>query len=365
MPKQSICLFKKEIINTGGDRVALLLAKELSAYYNVHLVTINEATSSIFQFDPCYKTYHLCNGAPRMRYAAIQGTRNFRKYIKKHNIKLIMNIGMSSVMFSVLSAAFQDVHIISCEHTNLVNPHVTKAHRIQQKLAAKHSDYIVTLTEKDILNYKNTFQCKAKLQYIYNPIDPNLVKLKCTYDSSSQKLVTVGRLTAMKGYDLLLKVAAKILPQHPQWQWHIYGKGEQENWLREQINTLNLSNQIRLMGIRNDIYQVYPQYGLYISTSYNEGLPMTILEAKCAKLPVVSFDCMTGPSEMILDGINGYLIKDFDVDAMCERITYLMDHPEVRQQFSDHAKDDMEKFDRHRIIAQWVKLIDSLLENNE
>ena len=95
-------------------------------------------------------------------------------------------------------------------------------------------------------------------------------------------------------------------------------------------------------------------------TSRYEGLPMVLLEAKVKKLPLVSFDIDSGPSDIIEDGVSGYLVPPFDTDAMAERICELIEHPELRQKFSDHAWDNIDKFRKEAVVQKWVELIDGL-----
>ena len=96
-------------------------------------------------------------------------------------------------------------------------------------------------------------------------------------------------------------------------------------------------------------------------TSYHEGLPLVLLEAKQYGLPIVSFACPTGPSEIVSDGRNGYLVAPYDVALMVNRIQTLIDDTDLRQSMSEQSMDDTEKFDKARILAQWQGLIHELL----
>lgn len=86
---------------------------------------------------------------------------------------------------------------------------------------------------------------------------------------------------------------------------------------------------------------------------------MVLLEAKSFGLPLVSFDIMTGPRDIIEDGVNGYLIQPYDMDKMAEKIIALIDSLALRQLFSVHSQDDMERFSWQNIRAAW----DSVLYN--
>ena len=96
-------------------------------------------------------------------------------------------------------------------------------------------------------------------------------------------------------------------------------------------------------------------------TSRFEGLPMTLLETKPYKLPIVSFKCKTGPAEVVEDGVNGYLIEDGDINAMAKAIEELIKNQKRRREFSKNALKNAEKFDYNNIIKSWHKLLDLIV----
>ena len=87
---------------------------------------------------------------------------------------------------------------------------------------------------------------------------------------------------------------------------------------------------------------------------------MVLLEAKSYRLPLVSFDIMTGPREIIQDGVNGYLIPPGGVDVMAEKLSMLMESEELRTSFSAASKIGMENFEWKRVLGQWETLVESL-----
>lgn len=120
--------------------------------------------------------------------------------------------------------------------------------------------------------------------------------------------MTVSRIDFVKGFEYLIEVSKLVFARYPDWQWHIYGDGEIEykNKIIDLIQQNNLQKHIILQGNRSDIYDLYQNYSFYVMTSRYEGLPMVLLEAKAKKLPIVSFDINSGPSDIIRDGIDGF-----------------------------------------------------------
>lgn len=280
-----------------------------------------------------------------------------------------MVIGRNSILESAIAALGTSTKVIFCEHVPIGmlsydNFKMKFINYIVQKFINNLAYKIVLLTQKDRDNFYINKQHikKKKLINIYNFIDKKLIKKLKRYCVENKKILTVGRIDYQKGYEYLIEVAKLVFAKHPDWQWHIYGDGETEykNKIINLIKQNNLQNNIVLQGNHSDIYDLYQNYSFYVMTSRYEGLPMVLLEAKAKKLPIVSFDINSGPSDIVRDGIDGYLIKPFDCNAMADRICELIEKPELRQKFSDNAHGNIYKFSKEEIIKQWCDLIENI-----
>ena len=113
------------------------------------------------------------------------------------------------------------------QHSNLKNLNDNSSKRKCQFLITKFSNKIITLTEKDKINYIRKFNLSEnRVDYIYNFIDDMLLNLKGGYNINSKKIITVGRFDKVKGYDRLSRKLPKSLEENKDWKWHIYGDGE-------------------------------------------------------------------------------------------------------------------------------------------
>ena len=166
---------------------------------------------------------------------------------------------------------------------------------------------------------------------------------------------------------MLVDIADIVLKNHPDWQWDIYGNGETFEGITEKIKEHNLENKLNLMGLVNDIYDRYKDYAIFVLPSYREGLPLVLLEAKANHLPIVSFDCITGPREIVTNGIDGFLVDCYNIEEMAENISALIENDKFRKQISDNSSNNLDKFDKQRILEQWIDLIEYILngEPNE
>ena len=118
--------------------------------------------------------------------------------------------------------------------------------------------------------------------------------------------------------------------------------------------------QVQFKGNVKGKDNIYPDHAIYVMTSRYEGLPLVLLEAKQYGLPIVSFNCPTGPAEIVLDGENGYLIENFDINQMSQKIIELIEKNELRLGFSQNAMLDTDKFNKKKITKQWIELIEKM-----
>jgi len=188
----------------------------------------------------------------------------------------------------------------------------------------KNFDVIIAQSQdmkKDLeLNYPLT---SSKIKLINNPIDVKKVqKLGAEpIDSNIEKgifsLVSVGTLRTKKRHDLLLK-AFSLLPQN--YMLIIVGSGAEEQNLKALSEELNISSRVCFEGHKTNPYPYMKRADLSILTSEHEGFPNVLLEANSLGTPVVAFACLGGVTEIIEEGINGFLVKNGDVDALAKTI---------------------------------------------
>lgn len=260
---------------------------------------------------------------------------------------------------------FTKAKYVFCDHGALMNEWEKKditAFRFWDGLI---SHKIVTLTEQTRQDYIKRFKTNPKkIRSIYNWIPEEVLKARRPYDSTSKKIITVGRFSEEKGHDMLVEAAKLVLPKYPDWQWDLYGTGDTLDEIRKKIEEYGLGKQLILKGNVKDVYQVYGDYAFLVLPSYREGLPLVLLEAKALGLPMISFDITTGPNEIIKDGKDGYLIPPYDIQKMAERIEKFITDEAQRVSFSKNTEDGIEKFEKKQIYDQWVQLIEELTGEN-
>ena len=346
----------------GGEKVAINLASELSQKYEVHLVSMFSNAEVFFPLNNSFRFVNLSSKKLSMSKNFLEAVKKLRTYIIEHDLDIVLGIGISMNCIGIASTLGMEVKFVSCDHTNSIVDLDTRVKRIQRYVASRFADKIITLTTSDRDNYIKKYKLNPlKIDYIYNWVDPLVVdKL---FDRNSKKLVTVGRFDKQKGNDLLSKVAIQVLLKNPDWEWDIYGSGNEQikQDLITELYKGGVLSRVHFKGNVKGTENIYPGHAIYVMTSRYEGLPLVLLEAKQYGLPIVSFKCPTGPSEIVLDEENGYLVDNYDVDYMSRKISDLIENENLRLKFSDESMKDTDKFSKKKIIKQWEDLIEEMI----
>ena len=361
----NIAFFSGDITRNGGtERVTTLIANELqkNEKYNISIISLTERNDDIyFNLDKSIPHYKLYDKVVSGLFHFMGYTKRLKNIIRENNIDLLIDIDGIIDMYSVPIRKKTGVKIISWEHFNVYHHPNPWLRKVVRKYAVPRVDAIVTLTEEDKGYYEKEFNIKCPIQSIYNPV---IWKQEThEYDINSKILLSAGRLTNQKGFDISIEVAKNVMTKNPDWKWIILGEGEDRQLLEKKIQEYGLVEQVLLPGNKNNIEDYYMKSSMFVMTSRYEGLPMTLLETKPYKLPIVSFKCKTGPSELVRDGINGYLIKENDIEGMSTKINELINDSNKRIDFSENALLDTEKFKLDSIIKQWETLIDKIVND--
>ena len=140
----------------------------------------------------------------------------------------------------------------------------------------------------------------------------------------------------------------------------IWGDGHQKESLLQQINAAHLSEVVELKGYTYDVVSHFANSSIFVLSSNFEGFSMVILEAMSCGLPVVSSDCKYGPSEIISDEVDGFLVPVGDEKKMSERINQLIEDTLLRKKMAEAALLKSQQFEVDAIIQQWMSLFRSL-----
>ncbi|MGH8125315.1 MAG: glycosyltransferase family 4 protein [Rhodanobacteraceae bacterium] len=174
---------------------------------------------------------------------------------------------------------------------------------------------------------------------------------------SSRTLLAVGRLVPKKGFDLLIDAFARIADRHPDWKLVILGEGRLRGILTQAIAAHRLADRIALPGFDKFIREAMRRADLFVLSSRGEGFPNVLLEAMSEGMACVSFDCETGPRELITHGENGWLVPAQDTRALAAALDTLMRDDALRARLGAKAREAGTAYSIPEIIGQWNALL--------
>ena len=258
----------------------------------------------------------------------------FRKHIRRLNPDVTIQLRAVGAFLTLFSGwdgpTIMEMHSVR----------QAQNHRWLYPLVEKRLDAIVCLTNGDARNYPHARRVEVIPNF--SSLAPHPSPLIPHPDYASRHVVWVGRDCPEKNIPRLRRIWAEVENTHPDW-------------------TLDIHHDTP------DIVGAYAKGSILVLTSKAEGFSMTILEAQQMGLPVVSFDCPYGPSDIVKDGETGYLVPlTIDGDEQkadrlfVEKLTYLMDHQDVRQEMGAAARRASQRFNKERIMNQWLKLFAEL-----
>lgn len=217
---------------------------------------------------------------------------------------------------------------------------------------------VVALTEGDASAWR---EINPRVSVIPNFVHLNGTGSYCDYQAKS--VIFVGRFSTQKGIPDLLRVWEIVHSRHADWQLHIYGGyGGKENLLMPMIERMDA--HVVVHEPTPDIFTCYLKSSILLLTSLFEAFGLVLPEAMSCGLPVVAFDCPYGPADIITDGVDGFLVKDRDIETFASRVCQLMEDPDLRQKMGQAGVLSSKRFSPDLIMPKWEKLFNDVVYNN-
>ena len=170
-----------------------------------------------------------------------------------------------------------------------------------------------------------------------------------------QQILCVGSLGHNKGQDLLIEAWARIAARHPDWSVQVYGKGDPSSWIALAA-ARGVAGQIEFHPPVADIAARYREASLFVLPSRSEGFGMVLLEAMSCGTPCISFDCPSGPGDILTDGVDGILVAPEDTTALATAIDELISNQDRREAIGRQARVSSGKYSIDLVATRWHQL---------
>jgi len=357
MERKRLCLIIPSLQAGGMERVM----SELAVYFSgrkeleVHLVLYGRSPELFYRLPDGIITHEpesVFNNRQRI-YSTIRRLIFLRRTVLEIHPHSVLSFGeyWNSFVLLALTGLNFPVYISDrCSPAKIYSPF----HKFLRRWLYPKSRGVIAQTEVAMIMYKKQFS-HDNIVVIGNPI-----RLSASREGHRQKIVlTVGRLIDSKHHDKVIELFCRI--NNPDWRLLIVGgdalKQDNHKKLMALVRALNAESSVEITGYRSNIDDIYQQSSIFVLASDSEGFPNVIGEAMTSGLPVIAFDCVAGPSEMITDGDDGYLIPVGNYDEFSRRLKTLMEDDLLRQSMGLKAKESIRKFDVDRIGSEYYNLL--------
>ena len=366
--KRTVGFFLSSLQDMGGAvRVAVSLANRFCNNYHVVIIERGTHASLAFPLDERITVISLECTAQRFRQQAVQVRRPLTHALKENNVDILLGICAEESAMAIVPCRAAKTKLVFCDHGALINQLNDKTTTLLRRVCALTCNKTVVLTHQSAQDYQRLFHISArKIEVIPNWVSNELLLGTPLCAVQEKRILWAGRLDHEKGIDHLFEIARRVMPTHPDWVWDVWGAAvldETSNFdLQGKLEEAGLAQQVCLRGRYEHTQEVFPCYSIATLTSYREGLPVFLLEAMAYGLPLLSFDVDTGPRDLIMPGVNGFLVQPFDYDRYAACLGKLMSSEQLRKDFSASAKQEVQRFGEDAIYPAWAALIRDLCD---
>jgi glycosyltransferase involved in cell wall biosynthesis len=357
----------------GAERVMSVMASHWARKgETVSLVTLDATSSDAYPLGPQVHRVHL--DASRQSGNFLEAlANNFRRVrqlrgaLRTIRPDIVICFMETTNVLTILATRGLGFKVVVMEHTN---PEVHEAGRFwsaMRWLTYRFADRVGVLTERSrpwaerLADPAAVFVMPNAIK-VEVPADAEAVDLRAWVGLPSQArvVVSMGRLAPEKGFDLLIQAFAQLANTQPEFHLVIMGEGPDRSALEQAREASGMLGRIHLPGRVSNPTPYLRQCDLFVMSSRYEGFPMALCEAMACGLPVISFDCPTGPGEIIRDRVDGILVPSGDFSGLIEALRELMNDPTLRQELGARGPEVLERFSEEKIMGKWERLLSEL-----
>lgn len=359
--KTKICLVGDALSGGGAERVHAFLSDYfVSKGIEVHNVIVQDMVS--YHFSGSLLNLGLLKDKKNGISNKLKRFRVLRNYIKEHKFDYIIDFRMRRKYIQDLLISrfvFTVPTVYTIHHYNIHWYLPTKPWLTRLIYGSAYGVVSITFTIKELIEKVHKL---TNVVNIYNPINIDYINSRIKESSlhiDYQYILGAGRMEAgnIKQFDKLIQAyAASVLPEN-NIKLVLLGEGDYKSHLEKLSVDIGLADKIIFKGFEENPYVYMHNAMLSALTSKNEGLPMVILESLACGTPVVSFDCFSGPSEIIEDKVNGLLIEDQNVDKFTEGLNLLFQDKDLYAKCKSNSRESIERFGIENIGRQWMELL--------
>ncbi len=355
----------------GAERILSIMANYWAEKgYAISFITLDSRDNDFYILNPDIQRYAL---------ALLRGSNTPWGILRKHTLRLFWMRNAIKESRPDVVICFMDrmnvatllatrdlkIPIIISERTEPRRQKIGPLWSLLRRLTYSSAQALVIQTES-VKKWAANFCAANRLFVIPNPIS---VQDKSTipdpdFDLPKQFIVSMGRMDKYKGFDLLIKAFSEV-NKNGNWELILIGEGKERPNLRQLSEQLGISSIVHMPGRIKYPDSILSHAKIYVLSSLYEGFPNALLEAMRAGVAVISFDCPSGPAEIIRHGIDGILVPAQDSEALAQSMAKLMQDKNLRQSLACRAAEVTDRFSLEKIMRQWEDVIETVISEQQ
>jgi GalNAc-alpha-(1->4)-GalNAc-alpha-(1->3)-diNAcBac-PP-undecaprenol alpha-1,4-N-acetyl-D-galactosaminyltransferase len=357
MKSKNLCFAIHSLQAGGMERVMSELLNYFSSKkeYKVHLILYGAKRDIFYDISKEIKVYKPESefDTSKRTLSTIKTILFLRKTIKKINPDAVLSFGEMWNNMVLLSLLGTKIPVFVSDRAQ-PDKSIGKLHDNLRKKLYPNAKGVIAQTQKALEIFKKIYK-HNNFKIIGNPIR----QIQPRDLARENNILMVGRFIESKQQDVLIEIFSKL--NAPDWKLVLVGydhlnQKNQKKW-EELAKKMNVSDRVIFTGKQEDVEHYYLTSKIFAFSSVSEGFPNVIGEAMSSELPVVAFDCIAGPSDLVLNDYNGFLIPLNNKDLFRDKLQYLIDNPESVSTMGKNSKKFITKYDLNAICSEFEKFI--------
>ncbi len=350
----------------GAERIASIMANHwVEGGREVSIITLAEpGTSSAYPLNKAVEVQNIgLTSASDTLLDKLFG--NFKRILGMrkalHGIApdVVISFMDTTNVLTLLASQGLDIPVIVTEHCHPVQFPIGKGWGRLREFMYPRAAAVVVLGQEIQKWFTDNLSFK-RLEVIHNPV----IVSPCSVSKGPRQggtIISAGRLAEEKQFQKMIEAFVPLAAQFPQWNLIIYGEGPDRDDLESLIREKGLEEQVMLPGWVDNLHERMAHADVFAMSSRSEAFPGALCEAMACGLPVVSFDCPSGPAEIIRHGVDGVLVPPEDIRALSRELEKLLEDGELRQRYGARAVEVRDRFSLNTLMEKWEVLIKDAL----
>jgi glycosyltransferase involved in cell wall biosynthesis len=270
-------------------------------------------------------------------------------------VSFLTNVNITTI----LASRGLGIPIIVSEHTNPLADRRSLFWKLMCRFVYPKADLLTLLTDGVVAPFRKVVPGMKDIAVMPNPLPDGLFQLERQAPAARKRVISLGRLHKIKQFDLMIRAFALLADEFPDWDLWIWGEGPERAVLEAQIGQLGMGGRIFLPGRTLTPWAELAKAQVFAMSSSHEGLPMALMESMAMGLPVVSFDCPSGPKQLTRNGEDGLLIPPGDANSMAAALRRLISDDPLRAELGRKAAISVrERYSLKAVLQIWDELFD-------